>query len=171
MRDYIDYFAGVKFVEDIKKLYKLLAMRHHPDRCGSTATMQEVNRQYLIALQNANGQTSTNKETNKEHTYKYDEHIEQAVMEFVGKVMKSGILNHAGVEAYIIGTWVWIMGNTKPISKQLGKAGLGCTWHSKRIAWYYTPEERKSFYSKAGFNGLAAKYGASKLHAEEAKQL
>lgn len=171
MRTVTDFFEGVKLVEDIKKLYKTLAMRYHPDRGGDTATMQELNRQYQIALKRADGQTSYNKETEREHTYKYDAAIELAVMEFVGKVISSGILDTGKVEAYIIGTWVWIMGDTKPISKQLGKDGLGCIWHGKRVAWYYTPEEKRHHYSKQGFEHLAAKYGASKIKPEAKEQL
>ena len=33
--------------DDIKKAYKKLAMKHHPDRGGNTKAMQIINRAYL----------------------------------------------------------------------------------------------------------------------------
>lgn len=59
-----------------------------------------------------------------------------------------------------------------PSHRRQGKQGsnkkdtlkaLGCRWHSKRNCWYWTPEERRSFYSKKGLGALAAQYGASEI--------
>lgn len=155
------YFKGCVTVAEIKKLYRQLAMQHHPDRGGDTATMQEINRQYQAALKFCDGQVSKG-DDDRDHTYNYDAEKEQAIIDFIDRLIRSGILSR-GVEAYLIGTWVWIMGNTKPVKDILGKNGLGCQWHSKRECWYWTPDERRHFYSKKGLNSLAAQYGASRI--------
>lgn len=159
---YTNFFEGIKIVADIKKLYHKLAMIHHPDRGGSTTTMQELNRQYAEALRKADGQTTAG-EDKREHTYHYNEQAEQAIITFIDQLIQSGILS-LGCEAYLIGTWVWIMGDTRP-NKETLKA-LHCRWHSKRECWYFTPDERRHFYSNKGLESLAAQYGASEVNAK-----
>ena len=39
-----NYFKDINSIEQLKKRYKELALKHHPDReGGDTATMQEIN--------------------------------------------------------------------------------------------------------------------------------
>ena len=42
----IKYFYNCHTLEEVKRKYKELAMLHHPDRGGNTATMQEINLEY-----------------------------------------------------------------------------------------------------------------------------
>lgn len=40
------WFDHPETLEDLKKQYKRLAMKHHPDRGGSTEAMQQINAEY-----------------------------------------------------------------------------------------------------------------------------
>lgn len=40
------YFNNVKSLEDLKKQFKQLAMKHHPDRGGDAETMKAINNEY-----------------------------------------------------------------------------------------------------------------------------
>ena len=40
------YFNNIRTLEALKKAYRELAMLHHPDRGGDTATMQAINAEY-----------------------------------------------------------------------------------------------------------------------------
>lgn len=44
------YFSGCITIEEVKKLYKKLAMENHPDRGGNIATMQAINKEYAFCL-------------------------------------------------------------------------------------------------------------------------
>ena len=46
------YFKDCSSLYEIKKLYKELAMIHHPDKGGDTATMQEINNEYESIMKN-----------------------------------------------------------------------------------------------------------------------
>ena len=40
------FFKQCRTLDEAKREFKRLALLHHPDRGGDTATMQEINRQY-----------------------------------------------------------------------------------------------------------------------------
>lgn len=149
------YFAKCATVAEVKAEYRRLAMLHHPDRGGDTATMQEVNAQYHAALKRMDGQTTTGTD-NKPHTYRYDQQRESEIAAALAKILR--IKMDATVA--LIGNWIWITGDTKPVKEQL--KALGCCWHAKRVAWYWRPEEQKYMHrynSRTDLGGLAAMYG------------
>jgi len=155
-------FAHCHTVEDIKKEYRRLAMLHHPDRGGSTAKMQEINAAYHAALQRANGQRATDPDGH-EHTYTYNREREQTVMDKIAEILQI----RGAFDVLLIGTWVWIIGDTKPIKEQL--KALGCVWHSKRLCWYWRPADSRHYgkSSPHGFDALAARYGAEHFHRDD----
>jgi hypothetical protein len=162
------FFHQCETVEAVKKLYRTLAMQFHPDRGGDTATMQELNCQYQDALHTCDGQISIDSDES-EHTYHYNAEREQALVEFLDRLIRSGALL-ADVECWLIGTWVWVMGNTKPV-KEILKA-LNCKWHVKRSAWYWHADEHRHRYNgSVGLASIAAAYGASRVNGEQNESL
>ena len=97
------YFAKCATVAEVKAEYRRLAMLHHPDRGGDTATMQEVNAQYHAALKRMDGQTTTGTD-NKPHTYRYDQQRESEIAAALAKILR--IKMDATVA--LIGNWIWI---------------------------------------------------------------
>lgn len=157
------YFNHLHFVEDIKKEYRRLAWLHHPDRDGGdTATMQQINAEYEQALKRCDGQTSTGSD-NKEHTYRYNEQVERAVMDKINELLKLRLKN---VNIWLVGTWLWIDGATRPAKEQLKSAG--CRWHRKRQKWYWHDGQWRGRATKKGFSYLAGKYGMEKQEEEVA---
>jgi len=154
----MNYFTNLSTVGQVKSEYRTLAKLFHPDRGGDTKTMQEINAAYHTKLENLNGQTSLGTD-GKEHTYHYNRDIEQEVMDKVFDLLK---LNMADVEIEIIGTWVWVSGDTKPHKESIKE--LGCRWHSKRVRWYWrqSPHYRRT-YSGLAMDELRAMYGNQKF--------
>lgn len=149
----VQYFASATTVEAIKALYRKLAFQYHPDLGGDLATMQLINSQYEAALRGVDGSESVGSD-GKTHTYRHCPETERAIMEMIDKLIS---LNMQGVEVSLIGTWLWITGDTKPFKDALG--GLGCRWHSKRGAWYFQTGKRRYRASGASLTELGRKYG------------
>ncbi len=154
------YFSNCKSVAEVKSLYRELAMQHHPDRGGETATMQAINAEYHDRLNGYHG-TKYAGFDGKQHAYYYNQEVEQELMDKIAELLA---LRMDGVTVELVGVWVWIHGATKEYRKELSAAG--CKWHSKRVMWYFRRFTHRRQYSGAGFDSLRAMYG-SKTFEEE----
>lgn len=149
------YFNGYTTPESIKTRYRTLAKQYHPDLGGDTATMQAINAEYLKALQNIDGHMSTGAD-GKEHRYTYNADIEQAVIDQL-RILQSLRLPES-VTIALIGTWIWVRGDTRPHKDALKNAG--CKWSGEKLCWYWHAGSyrRKSAHS-GNFGGMAMRYG------------
>jgi hypothetical protein len=152
----VAYFAECHTVAAMKSLYRLLAMEHHPDHGGDCKIMQAINAQYKQGLCRLDG-TEERGSDGAPHVYRYNEAVEQAVMDKLNELLA---LRLPGCDILMIGTWLWIQGETRPVKDILKAVGL--SWHSKRLCWYWKPYEFHGRYnSRCDLNALAATYGAA----------
>ena len=143
--------------DEIRKHYRKMAFTHHPDHGGSTADMQELNRQYENALKGMSGERFTTSDR-KEYTYTWQETAERATMKAIYDLLA---LKMERVQIEMIGTWVWVSGNTRPYKDLLGKNGLGLKWSGPRKMWYFTTSSKKrgGRYKRSDMDTLRDKYG------------
>lgn len=156
-----NFFAGCIRVQEIKSKFRELAFSFHPDRPGgNTAIMQEINQQYHAALK-AMHETSTIDESGNERRYYYNESTEQELMDKVNQLLA---LNLPDVDIVIIGLYIWVTGNTRPVKDQIKSVG-GMYWNSKRGTWFYKAQclaKYRPRYSGKSLDELAEKYGSSR---------
>lgn len=160
----LNFFQSVKTVYELKKEYKRLVKIHHPDLGGDLETMKALNNEYERMLKFFDGQEMTDQETGVKHTYKYNEAIERELMEKIFSLLS---LRMEGVEIALVGTWVWLSGNTKQYKDSIKE--LGFFWNGKRSMWYFRKESKKwRGHSKGNFAEIARKYGYQKFESESA---
>jgi len=156
------YFTLAITVEEIKKLYRKLAMQNHPDRGGDTETMKVINTEYQEALKGCHKQQSTDNQ-GKAHTYYYNEQTEAELMVKINELLS---FHMSDVEIALIGVWIWITGETKAHKEQLKTAK--CKWHSKRKCWYFQNGSKKRYSKHSGSLGdLASKYGYKNFESDK----
>lgn len=150
------YFNNTMDVTEIKKTFLRLVHKNHPDKGGDTATMQEINRQYAEALKGNHGKTFVGTD-DKTRTYWYNSVKEQEIIDKINELFAADLSDD--VEIVLIGSWIWVTGNTKPNRKALKACKM--RWHSKRNAWYYHTKQsyRTHYNSKVSLNDLANAYG------------
>lgn len=129
------WFNHPQTLEELKKQYKQLAVKHHPDKGGNTADMQEINAEYdrLFELlknthKNAEGQTYTAQTETTETANDFKE--------IIGKLIRFN-----GIHIEICGSWVWVTGCTIEYREELKK--MKFRWSKSKIAWYYHRDEYK----------------------------
>src|SRR5665213_1325663 len=96
------YFKDCKTIDEVKALYRLLAKQNHPDKGGSTETMQAINSEYAFACAKIiKGDNSSSAETEEEilKAEKYREALEK-------------VITLDGIIIELVGAWIWVTGNT-----------------------------------------------------------
>lgn len=154
------YFEGLTTVEDIKKQYKTLAKRYHPDLNRDTDTteiMKAINGQYFEALERADKTTSTDKATGQTHTYYYNEDHEKAAAEKVSEILGADL--PPNVIIWLVGTWIWIEGTEKGDTASRDKIkAAGFYWNRKKSMWYWKSHNSRS-RGNTSFEDIAERYG------------
>lgn len=146
------YFKECKTMEEVKAKYKQLAKQYHPDCGGDTENMQAINTEYSYACAKLlKGENLSQEETDEgmRLSEEYRAVIEQ-------------LMPLTGILIEVVGNWIWVTGNTKPVKQQLKDAGL--FYASKKVAWYYRAEEYKTTGSKKSLDEIRTKYGSEKVN-------
>jgi len=159
------YFSNPQTLEDLKKQYRELALKYHPDRGGSNDDMKAVNNEYDELFKDLkdihrtqDGETYTAKQTTSETSEQF-------------KAIIDKLMRMDDIVIEIIGCFIWVTGNTKTYKDRLKE--LKFQWHSKKLAWYLKPEDYKKRSHKDydldeiremyGTNGATNSNGTEKL--------
>lgn len=160
------YFTNVKTMKELKEAYKALAAIHHPDRGGDTITMGKINAEYDQKVKElAKGEAPAKHTTNAAEGMTNEEIARAIAEEFKATLDKLMTLDLEGVKVELIGSWLWVSGNTKPIKDELKalnfrwcpkKDGQPWTWHDSYTLYISS----KGRMSKAD---IEDKYGVEEL--------
>ena len=148
-----------KTVEQLKKMYKKLAMQYHPDLGGSTEVMQQVNNEYdtlFARLKNVHEKADGEVYTAEDKTAEMPEDFREIINRIIGL---------DGIEIELIGNWIWVYGNTYPHKETL--KGLKFRWSKSKKSWYWHDEG----YSKVGrktfdLETIRGMWGSTKIEKE-----
>ena len=149
------YFTKINSIEELKKRYKELALKHHPDReGGNTAIMQEINNEYKYFCDHP--------------TFEYKHEGDKADLNIYPDVI-SKIINLKGIIIELIGAWLWVSGETKQHRTILKESGF---WFApKKSMWYFRPEGFKSNTHKPlEINTIRNKYGSDVIKQNEREE-
>ena len=157
------YIKDVKTLEELKKSYKKLALKLHPDCGGNNEEMAQLNNEYdelFSKLKN------THKNKNDEtYTKETDETPEQ----FKDILNRLFVLKMDGVEIEIVGTFIWLTGNTKPYKDDV--KALVFRYSPKKYAWYKAPKDyKKRSHKNYDMDTIRGMYGSQKIKEEKAEK-
>jgi curved DNA-binding protein CbpA len=142
----IKYFYNCHTLEEVKRRYKELAMLHHPDKGGNTATMQDINNEYEEIRKNPLFDFAKQSEEDQEEFIRYPEIINQVI-----------VLDGLIIE--LIGNWIWVSGNTYLHRGRLKE--IGFFFAPKKVMWYFRPADYKSSNrSPKTIESIRLKYGS-----------
>jgi hypothetical protein len=142
-------------LEEVKKEYKTLIKKYHPDnKNGNLEVMKIINNEYEYIIKNV-VKFSSQKEQAKE--VKFSTEIYNIL---------SKIINIANINIEVVGTWIWIDGNTYSVKEYL--KSLGFNWSKGKRKWYFTTDNfTPSRYKQKDYNTLKSEYGYTKVDSKE----
>lgn len=154
------YFNNCNTLEEVKGLYRKLAKENHPDAGGSTETMQAINKEYAFACASIlSGSNLSAEEVDKK--MRFSEEYRQVIEK---------IIHLPNIIIELVGLWIWVTGDTRPVKTDLQKAGL--YFAPKKAAWYYRSEQFKVL--RGGNKSLAEirrKYGAETINRKQKEKV
>ena len=138
----IKEFSEVTGINEAKKVYKTLAKKLHPDVGGSEEEFKLLNAIYNDFIEN---------KIYFSNDFKIDLDLEKII---------SQILHFENITIELVGSWIWLSGDTKEIKDKLKE--LGFKWASKKKMWFYG-EMKKRNHKEQSLEDIKAKYGSETL--------
>ncbi len=143
-------FKGIDGINEAKKIYKNLAKKLHPDVGGSTELFKILNEVYNYILENG---------VNFSEDSEFDLELEKVI---------SQILHYENIIIEVVGSWIWLQGDTRAIKEVL--KDLGFKWASKKKMWYYGEMKGRNPKQKS-MDEIKAKYGSQTVQTKDKKRV
>lgn len=164
-----NYFRDCRTAEDCKRVYHQYAKQFHSDNThGTDELMKILNSQYTDAWNRLKDvHEYKDSTTGESKTYTSKQSTTETPEMFIEIVRKLSTI--PDIEVEMVGTWLWISGNTFPYKNQLKE--VGCRWSSGKKMWYWTTEPFSKKSSKQSMNRIRMKYGSEMLNIERTAEL
>lgn len=143
-------FVNVSGINEAKKVYKTLAKKLHPDVGGTEEEFKLLNEIYNYYIEH---------KIHFSNDSKIDIELEKII---------SQILHYENITIELIGSWIWISGNTKEVKEKLKE--LNFKWASKKKMWYYGEMKGRNPKQKS-MDEIKGKYGSKTFKGKEKNKI
>lgn len=131
------YFTNFHTKEEVKKEFKRLSKKLHPDF--------------------NNGDDKEFKEMLEEYQSRQNFDFESMEEDF--KTAFIAVSNIDNIDIEVIGSWIWLSGDTKAVKDQL--KSIGFRWAPKKKLWYFGKQSKGR--GKKTIGQIREKYGSNKM--------
>ena len=149
------YFKNCNTLNELKKLYKELARKNHPDFGGNVEVMQKINAEYddMIKYFAKYGSKNEKEKAAKEVPEKFRKIIE-------------ALLKMPYIQVEIIGGWIWLSGNVGLYLRKIQQMGFRYSTKQKR---YYLADgtSNNTRASRWSMERIREEYGSEILESTE----
>jgi len=157
----MDYFENVETLENLRREYHRLAFINHPDKGGDLKTMQLINDQYDKMSKLLISSDASFSEGRKE----YEQQVSEELRERLNRIIRL-----PGIMIELIGSWIWITGNTFSVRDTLKEEGY--KFSHPKAAWYW---HKGDYFKKSGvllsMEEMRDLWGQQKIESEPTEQL
>lgn len=158
----MEYFKSVSNLSELRKQYKELLKKHHPDNGGDVADMQGINSEYdklFKMLKDKHDSKATDSDKTSYENMKYDFAEDEKLREMLNK-----IIAFHGITLEVIGNWLWAF-DSYDYRKEL--KGLGFKYAKNKKAWYWHSDAfRKKSRKSLSMDDIRSYYGSTEVRAQ-----
>lgn len=159
----IKYFKEIKTFDELKKAYRDLMKKWHPDlnpnnQEEATKISKEINAEFEYLFNKLPNERINKKGIKFESKKEFK--TPKEYMDIINK-----IIIYPNIQIDIIGSWLWVSGETKPIKEILKE--LNFKWHDVRKCWYLKFTYTKSTLCNLNFDELQNLYGGQRFNTKK----
>ncbi|MCI9441237.1 MAG: J domain-containing protein [Ruminococcus sp.] len=149
------WFKNVSSVEELRKQYRELLKKYHPDNDGGSVEItQEINAEYDRLFADL---SKENKADDKSSAYD-DEAENEAFKSIINDII------HINADIEIIGSWVWVHGGYE--YRELLKS-IGFKFAPKKKCWcWHFGDYRRRSKREISLEEIRQKYGSQKVNSK-----
>jgi len=144
-------FKGIEGINEAKKVYRELAKQLHPDVGGTNEMFKLLNQVYNHILEHGLSFLDESE---------FDVELEKVI---------SKILHFENIVIEVVGSWIWVSGDTKSIKEELKK--IGFRWRSKKKMWSYGEMKGKRNHKEQDLDSIKAKYGCQEVKTKQREKI
>ncbi len=154
------WFTNVRTVEELRRQYRQLMKKHHPDVGGNTEDAKQINAEYdtLFAIFS---RQETQERPQGEQEYNDTTEDKAAEDRAIRAVLDALVSVNATVE--IVGCWVWVSEGSYPYRELLKSLGFKFAPKKKAWCWHYG-EYRRHHKKEVTMDEIRQKYGSQKVN-------
>lgn len=165
------YFKNIKSKDELRSQWKKLAKQFHPDlnKSVSPEIMQEINAEYDILINRFNVSETSDVNYKGGHSASDLNEMEKEILAMILKII--GLEN---VTIEIIGTWLWVSGNTFECREYL--QSLGFKFSGSKKAWYWftgieNMKKKPRYAFCKNLDEVKSRYNSQKVENEKKKKV
>lgn len=160
------WFKDVTTLDELRKMYKKLVIRNHPDNGGDEEIIKQINYEYDILfkrLKKEFEQKDAYKDATDKQKQQFNWEKDAQIREIILQLSK-----FKGIKVEIIGVWIWVS-ECYEYRKELKQ--LGFHWAKKKQMWYLHFDDFHKFSSKsASMSYIRSKYGSVEVKFSDEKE-
>lgn len=162
------WFKEIENLELLRKEYKKLVVKHHPDNGGSDEEIKQINVEYeqlFKQLKNTYEKSDSYEKATERQKQNYDFVKDQKIREMIIRLSK-----YPGLVIELCGVWLWVSGDTRSYKEEL--KSLGLHYARQKQCWYIHWDDFVKHGKKpSSMSYIRDKYGSVIVHeAREASE-
>ena len=172
------YFNNVQTLDELRKQYRDLLKRYHPDNGGSEEETKAINVEYerLFKIlkdkhtRQHNDSTDSKADNKADSKTSYDNMRYNFEEDELLREMLQKVIHLSDITIEIIGNWIWLSGNTYQYRKELKEYGFKFAGQKKFWYWHseaYHKRSRKTL----SLDDIRNFYGSTEVETDGRKRL
>lgn len=160
------WFKDCRNLQDVKHTYRTLCKQYHPDIAGvqSEETMKQINAEYETAFNYWKHHIAADDTTPDSDREETTQETPEAFKDII-----NGIITLDGIQIDIVGSWIWLSGNTYNHREAIKE--LGFKWSTGKKMWYWCENPKRRRGSKLSYDEIKSIHGCQTFKSKGCAQL